>query len=236
MATPSFRLRLLASTIAMLPLLLCHSAFAHSDRDLKWGPFPINGLQVRNSDTLPVRQDGSSPSRATGAAEFYFHARANKLDVRLTWENLETPLTKIHVHGPAGPDESTDQHLFDILLDEAATAAAGVNRTSGSYTTRISLDAISACPIHANMVSASHNEDLVDVLASGHAYINVHTVGYPKGEIRGDVPRPRPEDPTNWTVMLVASVAIIPPLIWWERRRNRQKNPRPGIAATDLPL
>jgi CHRD domain-containing protein len=99
---------------------------------------------------------------ATGSATITLDPKAKKLEWSVTYSRLSGPPTVAHFHGPAG---------------------AGVNAPP-VVTLEGSLDS----PISG---SASLTDAQITDLKDGHWYLNIHTAANPKGEIRGQVVRPR---------------------------------------------
>jgi hypothetical protein len=93
-----------------------------------------------------------------------------------------TPITAAHLHVVGAPGSNRpDPIIFNLF-----------NRTAGipfANPTRLTLDAITL-QRHPE-VGVSTIEDAVNAILSGNVYINVHTTGFPDGEIRGQFIRPR---------------------------------------------
>ncbi len=102
---------------------------------------------------------GSSVSLATGRASLLLAADEQTAVLRRTWSNLTTTLTSSHIHAPDG------QILFD--LDNAVPAQ------DGSLTWTI------------GPAGTWTRAQILDALRAGQCYLNLHTVSYPSGEIKG---------------------------------------------------
>jgi uncharacterized protein (DUF1800 family) len=102
---------------------------------------------------------GSSVSLASGRASLLLAADEQTAVLRRTWSNLTTTLTSSHIHAPDG------QILFD--LDTAVPAQ------DGSLTWTI---------VPAGTWTRAQ---ILDALRAGQCYLNLHTVSYPTGEIKG---------------------------------------------------
>ncbi|WP_430645896.1 CHRD domain-containing protein [Agromyces sp. GXS1127] len=127
----------------------------------------------------------TNDSLARGAAIFMLSADGTELDYRLVVANLDNPVAA-HIHlAPAGVNGPVVAFLF-------GPAAPGGGRTSGVIAT----GTITAANLVGPLAGASLSE-LVDLLDSGDAYVNVHTNDggpvtnepgdIPGGEIRGQI-------------------------------------------------
>jgi CHRD domain/PEP-CTERM motif len=124
-------------------------------------------------------------SPGTGFAEVIVDTVAHTISFDVTFDGLSWPTTVAHVHSPT-------------LLPFAGTAGvatqapsfigfpAGV--TSGVFATM--LDLMDASTYNASFITASGSiagaeAALLAGLAENKAYFNIHTEGFPAGEIRG---------------------------------------------------
>ena len=142
--------------------------------------FPISEDQVKNGN----EPDGSTNSPASGHGLFEYDAFTETMSYEISWDGLEGDLTKLHVHGPAGPEESTPAHLFEIFDTVQEILDAGLDRTSD--TTSLSV------PLALGAVACTELDALPCYLEE-RGYVNVHTTVDPTGEIRGNlrlVPEP----------------------------------------------
>lgn len=103
--------------------------------------------------------------------------------IAFSYSNLSSPVTGVHVHGPANPGQSAG-----ILFDVDATP----RRPDGTYLWTF-------VPVGTNSVT-----DIVAAITSGRTYFNIHTTNNPTGEILGffnlsggaqSVPTPSPPPP-----------------------------------------
>jgi uncharacterized protein (DUF1800 family) len=112
-----------------------------------------------------LRPESSAVSTpATGWATLVVDAAETTATLRFGYSNLTTNKTAAHIHGPADPGQ-IGGIVFDI-----DTATPGED---GSYTWTLA------------QVGNTTIQDLKDALHAGRLYINIHTVTYPDGEIRG---------------------------------------------------
>jgi uncharacterized protein (DUF1800 family) len=143
-------------------------------------PAPLNGESTLYTTTMSA-QPGAVTS-GYGSGSLQLSADESQAILRYTYANLSTPVSAAHIHS----DAHGGAIIFDI--DDATPNA------DGSYTWEI---------MGAGALSAA---DVVQVIKTGQAYINVHTVNYPAGEIRGNFRLQAasqtftpPADPPAWT-------------------------------------
>ena len=99
-------------------------------------------------------------SLATGFASMAFDDTSNLLSWDISWSGLSGPATGMHFHGPAAPGVN-------------AGVAVNIGSISGLNSPSIG---------SANITDAQATD-----LLAGLWYINIHTVAFPGGEIRGQV-------------------------------------------------
>jgi len=100
-------------------------------------------------------------SMGVGSATLQLSLDGSKAVLRFDTDNLSTPITGRHIHG-----DPTGEIIFDI--DDAR------QEPDGSYVWNIA-------PV-GTYTSASQ---IVSALQAGRCYLNIHTVNYPNGEIKG---------------------------------------------------
>ena len=143
--------------------------------------FDHSGDQVRNNPP----PDGPTDSTGSGRGSFRYELASETLFYTITWADLQAELNKLHVHGPAGPDENNPNHLFEIY-NELGDVPEEM-RFEGSVTSQISLDAAAtACTSEAGSQTMAAPGTL-PCLLENRAYVNVHTEAFSMGEIRGNV-------------------------------------------------
>lgn len=120
---------------------------------------------------------------ATGVAELELEERELEVELNVQGQ-LTSAVTMAHIHGPATTLE-TAPIIFDFGPSMTTAVNAGV-RTGTLVNTTFDLDAL---PISATGVLRVNPDSLITWLSDGRAYINVHTVMNPTGEIRGQVRR-----------------------------------------------
>ena len=114
------------------------------------------------------------PGNGTGVATFKVGDNGSWIQYRLIVANIED-VTQSHIHlAPAGTNGGVVAFLFGFV--SGGVTSNGVLAT-GTITDGDLVGALDGMTI----------ADLVAELASGNAYVNVHTVANPGGEIRGQI-------------------------------------------------
>lgn len=118
-------------------------------------------------------------THATGQAILFAGKNATQLSFKLLVANIEN-VTQAHIHcgapGANGPAVAT---LYSgPVVSPNGTLALGAIHDGNIVRQPDSL----ACP-----GGVSSFADLLDQMRSGNAYVNVHTLGHPGGEIRGQI-------------------------------------------------
>ena len=122
----------------------------------------------------PGQEVGAVVSDGEGEAEFTL--RKDKVRFRLKWKDLTTPVIFAHIHcAPAGVNGPVGVTLIHEGMDPDG-------RIRGSFT------APDPAPNGCGWTTLA---DVIGALASGEAYVNIHTQMFPGGEIRGQI---EPED------------------------------------------
>lgn len=119
---------------------------------------------------------------ATGVSIFQLSRDGSELSYRLNVANIEN-VTQAHIHvgarGVNGP-------VVVWLYPDGPPAQLIPGRTSGTLAT----GTITADDLVGPLAGASL-DDLLDTIRAGNAYVNVHTLQFPPGEIRGQIDVPR---------------------------------------------
>ena len=112
--------------------------------------------------TTSMTPQGANATGGSGAASLRLSTDETQANLRFTYTNLTSPVTSKHIHS----DTHGGAIIFDI--DDAPL------QLDGTYTWPIvGLGALSAA-------------DVIGVIKSGNAYINIHTANFTSGEIRGN--------------------------------------------------
>jgi hypothetical protein len=115
----------------------------------------------------------SVPTLGTGVG--YFARDGAKLTYTITWSALSGPATVAHLHG-SGDATQVAGTLVDFVPSAQSTNFGTV---TGSFTAADIRGQGGRPPISL--------DSLITLLGTGHAYMDVHTAGFPDGEIRGQL-------------------------------------------------
>lgn len=119
-------------------------------------------------------------TRAQGQASFKLSKDGDELSYRLIVANIED-VTQAHIHqAPAGSNGPIVAWLYPSGSVQEPELIPG--RTQGILAEGVITDADLVGPLAGMQL-----EDLLDVIRTGEAYVNVHTVAHPPGEIRGQI-------------------------------------------------
>jgi hypothetical protein len=115
--------------------------------------------------TVSLTGDAERPNPvATSATGFgSLSIEGNVLTYTINFSDLSGPASAAHIHGPADPE-----HHADVIIGLNFIAA-----TSGALAGTLDLSTLSA--------------DQVNSIRTGNAYVNIHTLVHPDGEIRGQL-------------------------------------------------
>ena len=123
-------------------------------------------------------ETGEVVSDATGQANFQINDDGTEISYRLITANIEN-VTQAHIHlGPAGSNGAVVVWLYPA----APPAQLIEGRSDGVLATGVITAADLVGPLAGQPLSA-----LLDAIAAGNAYVNVHTTAYGGGEIRGQL-------------------------------------------------
>jgi hypothetical protein len=176
-------MRASGTMLGVLWLALLAPSGALAADTLYWD-FALDEAQVKNGP----EDDGSTDSPGRGTARIEYDPSGGLLRYEVRWRGLVGRLSKLHVHGPASRERSTPRHVLE-LLGPPEPPPELVQR-EGVYSGSQTLGALSqeGFPV----LSA---EDIVRVLKSGKAYLNLHSTIFGKGEIRGNLGLPHSAEP-----------------------------------------
>jgi hypothetical protein len=140
--------------------------------------------QVRNF-AAPLDSGQEIPpvdSEATGVAHFTLDRDGDALAYRLNVANIED-VTMAHIHvgtrGVNGP-------VVVWLYPDAPPAQLIEGRTQGTLAAGVVTGDDLVGPLAGQDLDA-----LIELIRAGEAYVNVHTLEHPAGEIRGQIDVPR---------------------------------------------
>jgi hypothetical protein len=161
--------------------------------------------------TATLTGPNESPPNAspgTGTATVTVDTVANTMLVSVNFSGLVGTTTASHIHAPtAAPFTGT----ANVATTTPTFAGFPLGVTSGTYNPS-AFDLLTASTYNPAYITANGGTvigartALLAALASGQAYLNVHTTTFPGGEIRGfliAVP-----EPASWLLMLIGFGAI----------------------------
>ncbi len=112
-----------------------------------------------------LRAESTATTPASGTAILQLSDDQTSATLSFRCSNLTSPLTAVHVHGPADPGETGAPILFDL---DTATF-----QPDGTYIWVLTPNALDSV------------QDIVGAIQSGRTYFEITTVTSPKGEISG---------------------------------------------------
>ena len=127
---------------------------------------------LKFSAELTGDQERPNPVETEGEGEAKFETDGSSVDFELKWKDLTTPAFAAHIHC-GGPEEAGPVGV---------TLFAGPPRDTegevqGTFT----------APDPGNACGWQDLADVLDAIATGDAYVNVHSTQFGGGEIRGQV-------------------------------------------------
>lgn len=152
-------------------LVLVAIAVAGANRN--WSAHANGSLEV------PVRD-----SQGQAQAIFNLSKEGDALDFQLNVSNIDG-VTQAHIHcGPPGANGAVLVFLYGF--NAAGVSPHGV-LSEGTITDANVIDRTAAqCPDRLGAVDSF--DDVIQRMREGLAYVNVHTLTFPGGEIRADIP------------------------------------------------
>jgi hypothetical protein len=167
-------LRREALTISILAILSLIMVMAPSTRSVFATTTTTQGsnkfvAKLTGKDEVPPKD-----TKATGTADFELSNNGNMLKYKVNVMNIDK-VTMAHIHsGKVGQNGDVVVTLF-----KSQTPAGPKNGTlSQGDITSVNLEG----PLKGKQIS-----DLIKLINTGGAYVNVHTEMNPKGEIRGQI-------------------------------------------------
>ena len=120
---------------------------------------------------LTGAQERPTPVPTEGEGEAKFESDGTSVAFELKWKNLSSPAFAAHIHC-GGPEEAGP---VGVTLFAGTMGAEG--EVQGSFT----------APDPGNACGWEDLADVLGAMATGGAYVNVHTTNHGGGEIRGQV-------------------------------------------------
>jgi hypothetical protein len=117
-------------------------------------------------------------TKAKGTAEFKLSADGSKLTYKVTLEDIDSP-TDADLH--LGPTFANGPLVVKLFPAKGSSPAP-----KGPFSGVLAEGTIDAGDFQGSM-KGSPLSDLIDEMAAGNAYVNVHTPAHGQGEIRGQI-------------------------------------------------
>lgn len=150
----------------------------------------LNGFQEVGA--VGAGQTGAIRSNGTGTLHLSLDANAGSATFTLTYSDLGSPptpptrtVTQAHIHFGK---RHVGGGILVFFCTNAGNGPAGTQAcplNSGTVTGTFTNASVVAIP--GQNVTAGDFDALVDALRSNTAYANIHTTGFPSGEIRGQI-------------------------------------------------
>jgi hypothetical protein len=121
-------------------------------------------------------------SAASGKFKARIDRSADTISYELTYEGLESDATQAHIHFG---QKSVSGGIIAFLCSNLGNGPAGTQACplrAGRITGTI--DAADVIGPSGQGITAGQIEEVLEAIDEGIAYVNVHTTGYPGGEIR----------------------------------------------------
>lgn len=150
------------------PFSVTVPAFTLGNSDNAQKNFSAAPLKGRNEQPTP------RDSKGTGQASFQLSKDGLSMSYKLNVTNLDG-ITQSHIH--VGPIDDTGPVVVFLFGLVPSGVSSNGTLAEGTFTA-------------ANLVGPLAGGTLADLLAemeSGNAYVNVHTLAFPPGEIRGQI-------------------------------------------------
>ena len=120
---------------------------------------------------LTGAQERPTPVQTEGEGEAKFESDGTSVAFELKWKNLSSPAFAAHIHC-GGPEEA---------------GPVGVTLFTGTMGTEGEVQGSFTAPDPDNLCGWEDLADVLEAMATGGAYVNVHSTQFRGGEIRGQV-------------------------------------------------
>jgi hypothetical protein len=144
------------------------------------GPFipePVHLVAVLNGGSERPTPNNST---ATGLFTASLDTLTNIMNYSVSFNGLSSPSTMAHIHGPANSSQAAG-----IIVDfsQVGTVKLAPGTTSGTFSgTLVLTSATSFTP-------TINGDSLLKLIKADLTYVNIHSVNFPGGEIRGQIVR-----------------------------------------------
>lgn len=140
------------------------------------------GKQVREGLSGYQETPLALSTPGAGTFEARINRNAQSISYRLSYADLESPVTQAHIHfGAEGQTGGISVFLCSNLGNGPAGTQACPAQPASVSGTITPTDVIGPA---AQGIAAGEFAELVDAIRAGAAYVNVHSEKYPGGEIR----------------------------------------------------
>jgi CHRD domain len=112
-----------------------------------------------------------NPVATEGVGEAKFVSDGTSVAFEIKWDDLSTPAFAAHIHC-GGPE---------------AAGPVGVTLFTGTRDVEGEVQGTFTAPDSGNRCGWQTLDDVLEAIAAGMAYVNVHTTRFPGGEIRGQL-------------------------------------------------
>ncbi len=119
---------------------------------------------------------GASSTKASGSANLQLDATQSQAILHFNYSNLSTPRTAYHLHSDQFDSHNPGEIIFDI--DDVDSNHPELRTPDGGYIWNLT-----------TVGTFTSIQQIRDAITGGKVYLNVHTVNYPNGEIRGNLTR-----------------------------------------------
>lgn len=147
-------------------------------------------------DTVTTRLSGYQETpmtiNSTASGEFKATIRAGgtAIDYELTYRDTESPVTQSHIHF-GRPALSGGIVLFlctNLTPPPGVPTPQACPAAPATITGTLTAADVIALPAQGIDAGAAGFAEMLEAIEVGAAYVNVHTIGHPSGEMRGRLP------------------------------------------------
>ena len=125
-----------------------------------------------------------APILTNGSGTFHATINGNSMTYTETFSGLSAPVTASHIHFG---EKGVNGNVFVFLCSNGAAPAGTPACPAGGGTVTRTVTAADVLGVATQNIPAGDFAALLRILRSGDAYVNVHTMKFPGGEIRGQV-------------------------------------------------
>lgn len=144
----------------------------------------------RIGTTMNGYEEVAAPGTISTVASGEFHARIDRdethIDYELSYKDLEGAVTQAHIHfGRRGTSGGISVFLCTNLNNGPAGTQLCPASPATVTGTIVAADVIGPA---GQGIAAGEFEELIRAIRNGATYANVHSVKFPAGEVRGQLP------------------------------------------------